>query len=106
MCSKLVQQVHIQVSKLVAQGTADVIVAATAGTTEGAILSSQIILSLPQLTLFSTSAPTLDSAGGTLVLKLELQLAEHNQWQLFITDQILDGGTTVPAGAGYNLTLN
>ena len=23
-----------------------------------------------------------------------------------ITDQILDGGTTVPAGAGYNLTLN
>ena len=22
-----------------------------------------------------------------------------------ITDQLLDGGTTVPAGAGYNLTL-
>jgi len=71
-------------TKLVAQGTADVIVAATAGTTEVQFSqpNNSIITSID---IVCTSAPTLDSAA--------------------ITDQILDGGTTVPAGAGYNLTL-
>ena len=90
-------------TKLVAQGTADVIVAATAGTTEVQFSQpdNSIITSID---IVCTSAPTLDSAGdigfkvGTATGGAQLVAA--------ITDQILDGGTTVPAGAGYNLTLN
>jgi hypothetical protein len=74
-------------TKLVAQGTADVIVASTAGTTEVTFSqpNNSIITSID---IVCTSAPTLGSAGD-----------------IGFTDQILDGGTTVPAGAGYNLTL-
>ena len=89
-------------TKLVAQGTADVIVAATAGTTEVQFSQpdNSIITSID---IVCTSAPTLDSAGdigfkvGTATGGAQLVSA--------LTDQILDGGTTVPAGAHYPLTL-
>ena len=90
-------------TKLVGQGTADVIVAATAGTTE--VTFSQPDNSvITSIDIICTSAPTLTGAGdigfkvGTATGGAQLVTA--------ITDQILDGGTTVPAGAGYNLTLN
>ena len=89
-------------TKLVGQGTADVIVAATAGTTEVEFSQpdNSIITSID---IVCTSAPTLASAGdigfkvGTATGGAQLVAA--------VTDAILDGGTTVPAGAGYNLTL-
>ena len=89
-------------TKLVAQGTADVIVAATAGTTEVEFSqpNNSIITSID---IVCTSAPTLTGAGdigfkvGTATGGAQLVAA--------VTDAILDGGTTVPAGAGYNLTL-
>ena len=89
-------------TKLVGQGTADVIVAATAGTTEVEFSqpNNSIITSID---IVCTSAPTLASAGdigfkvGTATGGAQLVAA--------VTDAILDGGTTVPAGAGYNLTL-
>ena len=89
-------------TKLVAQGTADVIVASTAGITEATFSqpNNSIITSID---IVCTSAPTLTGAGdigfkvGTATGGAQLVAA--------ITDQILDGGTTVPAGAGYNLTL-
>ena len=88
--------------KLVGQGTADVIVAAAAGTTEVEFSqpNNSVITSID---IVCTSAPTLTGAGdigykvGTATGGAQLVAA--------ITDQILDGGTTVPAGAGYNLTL-
>ena len=90
-------------TKLVGQGTADVIVAATAGTTEVTFSqpNNSVITSID---IICTSAPTLTGAGnigfkvGTATGGAQLVTA--------IADQILDGGTTVPAGAGYNLTLN
>ena len=89
-------------TKLVGQGTADVMVASTAGTTE--VQFSQPDNSvITSIDIICTSAPTLASAGdigfkvGTATGGAQLVTA--------ITDQILDGGTTVPAGAGYNLTL-
>jgi len=89
-------------TKLVGQGTADVIVAATAGTTEVTFSQpdNSIITSID---IVCTSAPTLTGAGdigfkvGTATGGAQLVAA--------VTDAILDGGTTVPAGAGYNLTL-
>ncbi len=89
-------------TKLVGQGTADVIVAAAAGTTEVEFSqpNNSVITSID---IVCTSAPTLTGAGdigykvGTATGGAQLVAA--------ITDQILDGGTTVPAGAGYNLTL-
>ena len=88
-------------TKLVAQGTADVIVASTAGTTEVQFSqpNNSIITSID---IVCTSAPTVESGDigykvGTATGGAQLVAA--------ITDQILDGGTTVPAGAGYNLTL-
>ena len=89
-------------TKLVAQGTADVIVASTAGTTEVQFSqpNNSIITSID---IVCTSAPTLTGAGdigfkvGTATGGAQLVTAA--------TDEILDGGTTVPAGAGYNLTL-
>jgi len=89
-------------TKLVAQGTADAVVKATAGTTEVEFSqpNNSVITSID---LICTSAPTLTGAGdigykvGTATGGAQLVAA--------ITDQILDGGTTVPAGAGYNLTL-
>ncbi len=89
-------------TKLVGQGTADVIVAATAGTTEVEFSqpNNSIITSID---IVCTSAPTLTGAGdigfkvGTATGGAQLVAA--------VTDAILDGGTTVPAGAGYNLTL-
>ena len=89
-------------TKLVGQGTADVIVASTAGTTEVEFSQpdNSVITSID---IICTSAPTLTGAGdigfkvGTATGGAQLVTA--------ITDQILDGGTTVPAGAGYNLTL-
>ena len=89
-------------TKLVAQGTADVIVASTAGTTEVTFSQpdNSIITSID---IVCTSAPTLTGAGdigfkvGTATGGAQLVAA--------VTDAILDGGTTVPAGAGYNLTL-
>ena len=89
-------------TKLVGQGTADVIVAATAGTTEVQFSQpdNSIITSID---IVCTSAPTLTGAGdigfkvGTATGGAQLVAA--------VTDAILDGGTTVPAGAGYNLTL-
>ena len=89
-------------TKLVGQGTADVMVASTAGTTE--VQFSQPDNSvITSIDIICTSAPTLTGAGdigfkvGTATGGAQLVTA--------ITDQILDGGTTVPAGAGYNLTL-
>ena len=89
-------------TKLVGQGTADVIVASTAGTTEVEFSQpdNSVITSID---IICTSAPTLTGAGdigfkvGTATGGAQLVTA--------ITDQILDGGTTVPAGSGYNLTL-
>ena len=89
-------------TKLVGQGTADVIVASTAGTTEVQFSQpdNSIITSID---IVCTSAPTLTGAGdigfkvGTATGGAQLVAAAP--------DQILDGGTTVPAGAGYNLTL-
>ena len=89
-------------TKLVAQGTADVIVAAAAGTTEVEFSqpNNSVITSID---IVCTSAPTLTGAGdigykvGTATGGAQLVAAS--------TDAILDGGTTVPAGAGYNLTL-
>jgi len=89
-------------TKLVGQGTADAIVKATAGTTEVTFSQpdNSIITSID---IVCTSAPTLASAGdigfkvGTATGGAQLVAA--------VTDQILDGGTTVPAGAGYKLTL-
>ena len=89
-------------TKLVAQGTADVIVASTAGITEATISqpNNSIITSID---IVCTSAPTLTGAGdigykvGTATGGAQLVAAT--------TDEILDGGTTVPAGSGYNLTL-
>ena len=90
-------------TKLVGQATVDVIVASTAGTTE--VKFSQPDNSvITSIDIICTSAPTLTGAGdigfkvGTATGGAQLVTA--------ITDQILDGGTTVPAGAGYNLTLN
>jgi len=89
-------------TKLVGQGTADVIVAATAGTTEVEFTqpATSIITSID---IVCTSAPTLTGAGdigfkvGTATGGAQLVAAGANS--------ILDGGTTVPEGAGYNLTL-
>ena len=89
-------------TKLVAQGTADVIVASTAGITEATFSqpNNSIITSID---IVCTSAPTLTGAGdigykvGTATGGAQLVAAT--------TDEILDGGTTVPAGSGYNLTL-
>jgi hypothetical protein len=89
-------------TKLVGQGTADVIVASTAGTTEVTFSQpdNSIITSID---IVCTSAPTLTGAGdigfkvGTATGGAQLVAAAANT--------ILDGGTTVPAGAGYNLTL-
>ena len=89
-------------TKLVGQGTADVIVASTAGTTEVTFSQpdNSIITSID---IVCTSAPTLTGAGdigykvGTATGGAQLVAAT--------TDEILDGGTTVPAGSGYNLTL-
>ena len=89
-------------TKLVAQGTADAVVKATAGTTEVEFSQpdNSIITSID---IVCTSAPTLTGAGdigykvGTATGGAQLVAAS--------TDAILDGGTTVPAGAGYNLTL-
>ena len=89
-------------TKLVGQGTADAIVASTAGTTEVQFSQpdNSIITSID---IVCTSAPTLTGAGdigykvGTATGGAQLVAA--------VTDAILDGGTTVPAGAGYNLTL-
>jgi hypothetical protein len=89
-------------TKLVGQGTADVIVASTAGTTEVTFSQpdNSIITSID---IVCTSAPTLTGAGdigykvGTATGGAQLVAAT--------TDAILDGGTTVPAGSGYNLTL-
>ena len=89
-------------TKLVGQGTADVVVAATAGITEVEFSqpNKSIITSID---IVCTSAPTLTGAGdigfkvGTATGGAQLVAA--------VTDAILDGGTTVPAGAGYNLTL-
>ena len=89
-------------TKLVAQGTADAVVKATAGTTEVEFSQpdNSIITSID---IVCTSAPTLTGAGdigykvGTATGGAQLVTAS--------TDAILDGGTTVPAGAGYNLTL-
>ena len=83
-------------TKLVAQGTADVVVASTAGTTEVQFSqpNNSIITSID---IVCTSAPTLTGAGdigfkvGTATGGAQLVAA--------ITDQILDGGTTVPAGS-------
>ena len=89
-------------TKLVAPGTADVIVASTAGITEATFSqpNNSIITSID---IVCTSAPTLTGAGdigykvGTATGGAQLVAAT--------TDEILDGGTTVPAGSGYNLTL-
>tara|TARA_B100001057_G_C22559180_1_gene836585 strand:- start:170 stop:712 length:543 start_codon:yes stop_codon:yes gene_type:complete len=88
-------------TKLVAQGTADVIVASTAGTTEVQFSqpNNSIITSID---IVCTSAPTV--ASGDIGFKVGTATGGA-QLVAAITDQILDGGTTVPAGAGYNLTL-
>ena len=88
-------------TKLVAQGTADVIVASTAGTTEVEFSqpNNSIITSID---IVCTSAPTV--ASGDIGYKVGTATGGA-QLVAAITDQILDGGTTVPAGAGYNLTL-
>ena len=88
-------------TKLVAQGTADVIVASTAGTTEVEFSQpdNSIITSID---IVCTSAPTI--ASGDIGYKVGTATGGA-QLVAAITDQILDGGTTVPAGAGYNLTL-
>ena len=88
-------------TKLVAQGTADVIVASTAGITEATFSqpNNSIITSID---IVCTSAPTI--ASGDIGYKVGTATGGA-QLVAAITDQILDGGTTVPAGAGYNLTL-
>ena len=88
-------------TKLVGQGTADVIVASTAGTTEVEFSQpdNSIITSID---IVCTSAPTI--ASGDIGYKVGTATGGA-QLVAAITDQILDGGTTVPAGAGYNLTL-
>ena len=88
-------------TKLVGQGTADVIVAATAGTTEVEFSQpdNSIITSID---IVCTSAPTV--ASGDIGYKVGTATGGA-QLVAAITDQILDGGTTVPAGSGYNLTL-
>ena len=88
-------------TKLVAQGTADVIVASTAGTTEVQFSqpNNSIITSID---IVCTSAPTV--ASGDIGYKVGTATGGA-QLVAAITDEILDGGTTVPVGAGYNLTL-
>ena len=88
-------------TKLVAQGTADVIVESTAGTTEVQFSqpNNSIITSID---IVCTSAPTV--ASGDIGYKVGTATGGA-QLVAAITDEILDGGTTVPVGAGYNLTL-
>ena len=86
---------------MIGQGIANVPCAATAGTNE-------VTFSQPDNTVITSiqivcqSAPTV--ASGDIGFKVGTATGGA-QLVAEITDQILDGGTTVPAGAHYALTL-
>ena len=86
---------------MIGQGIANVPCAATAGTNE-------VTFSQPNNTVITSiqivcqSAPTV--ASGDIGFKVGTATGGA-QLVAEITDQILDGGTTVPAGAHYPLTL-
>ena len=86
---------------MIGQGIANVPCAATAGTNE-------VTFSQPDNTVITSiqivcqSAPTV--ASGDIGFKVGTATGGA-QLVAEITDQILDGGTTVPAGAHYPLTL-
>ena len=86
---------------MIGQGIANVPCAATAGTNE-------VTFSQPNNTVITSiqivcqSAPTV--ASGDIGFKVGTATGGA-QLVSALTDQILDGGTTVPAGAHYPLTL-
>ena len=86
---------------MIGQGITNVPCAATAGTNE-VTFSQPDNTVITSIQIVCTSAPTV--ASGDIGFKVGTATGGA-QLVAAITDQILDGGTTVPAGAGYNLTL-
>ena len=86
---------------MIGQGITNVACAATAGTNE-VTFSQPNNTVITSIQIVCTSAPTV--ASGDIGFKVGTATGGA-QLVAAITDQILDGGTTVPAGAHYPLTL-
>ena len=86
---------------MIGQGITNVPCAATAGTNE-VTFSQPNNTVITSIQIVCTSAPTV--ASGDIGFKVGTATGGA-QLVAEITDQILDGGTTVPAGAHYPLTL-
>ena len=86
---------------MIGQGITNVPCAATAGTNEVEFSQPNNTV-ITSIQIVCTSAPTV--ASGDIGFKVGTATGGA-QLVAAITDQILDGGTTVPAGAHYPLTL-
>ena len=86
---------------MIGQGITNVACAATAGTNEVSFSQPNNTV-ITSIQIVCTSAPTV--ASGDIGFKVGTATGGA-QLVSAITDQILDGGTTVPAGAHYPCTL-
>ena len=86
---------------MIGQGIANVAVSSTAGTSETTFSQPNNTV-ISSIQIVCTSAPTV--ASGDIGFKVGTATGGA-QLVAAITDQILDGGTTVAAGAHYSTTL-